>query len=105
MTSDEEQSDAIFEVPIDGVLDLHTFHPQDVKLLIPEYLLQCQSRDILTVRIIHGKGTGALRERVHAILRKLPQIREFYLAPDGSSWGATIVELFENHDCGEGDSK
>ena len=27
------------ELPIDGVLDLHTFRPQDVKDLVPEYLL------------------------------------------------------------------
>ena len=46
------------EYPIDGILDLHTFRPNEVKDLIPEYLAACRERGILQVRIIHGKGTG-----------------------------------------------
>ena len=53
------------EIPIDGVLDLHTFRPGDVGLLVPEYLLACRERGILRVRIIHGKGDGTLRRTVH----------------------------------------
>lgn len=81
------------ELPIDGTLDLHTFHPRDVSDLVPEYLAECRRRRIYLVRIIHGKGTGALREMVHAILRKLPDVISFYLAGDASGWGATVVEL------------
>ena len=47
-------------IPIDGVLDLHTFHPKDVKGLVPEYLRECRRQGIYNVRIIHGKGTGIL---------------------------------------------
>jgi phosphoribosylanthranilate isomerase len=83
------------ELPIDGVLDLHTFAPREVKDLVPEYLEACRSKGILTVRIIHGKGSGTLRETVHAVLRKLPYVAEFRLADEtGGSWGATIVNLF-----------
>ena len=81
------------EFPIDGTLDLHTFNPRDVGSLVPEYLAECRQRGILLVRIIHGKGTGALRETVHSILRKLPEVKAFYLAGDASGWGATIIEL------------
>lgn len=82
------------EVPVDGTLDLHTFHPREVKDLLPEYLILCQEKGILEVRIIHGKGTGALRETVHSILRKLPEVLSFRLAgEDGGSWGATVVML------------
>ncbi|HEY3296502.1 MAG TPA: Smr/MutS family protein [bacterium] len=81
------------ELPIDGTLDLHTFSPRDVGSLVPEYLTECRTRGIYLVRIIHGKGTGALRETVHSILRKLPEVKTFYLAGDASSWGATIAEL------------
>jgi dsDNA-specific endonuclease/ATPase MutS2 len=45
------------------------------------------------VRIIHGKGTGALRETVHAVLDKLPYVERYRLAGDRSGWGATLVRL------------
>ena len=84
---------APIQMPIDGVLDLHTFSPREVKDLVPDYLIEGRSRGILDVRIIHGKGTGALRESVHAILRRLDFVAHFQLAGDGSSWGATVVRL------------
>jgi DNA-nicking Smr family endonuclease len=52
------------ELPINGVRDLHTFRPADVKDLVPDYLNECRKRGIFQVRIIHGKGIGALRETV-----------------------------------------
>jgi dsDNA-specific endonuclease/ATPase MutS2 len=84
------------EQPIDGVLDLHTFHPQDVKDLVPDYLTACRDKGIFQVRIIHGKGIGTLRETVHATLKRLPYVKSFRLAgEDAGGWGATIVELKE----------
>ena len=82
------------EIPINGVLDLHSFHPGDVRELLPDYLHECREKGILEVRVIHGKGTGMLRESVHAILRRLPEVSSFKLADEtAGSWGATIVEL------------
>jgi DNA-nicking Smr family endonuclease len=81
------------ELPIDGTLDLHSFAPDDVGDLVPHYLALCRERGILDVRIIHGKGTGALREHVHSILRRTPEVVRFTLASDASGWGATIVRL------------
>ena len=80
--------------PIDGTLDLHLFRPADVGDLVPGYLEECRKRGILQVRIIHGKGTGQLRERVHAVLRRIPSVVSFGLAPvESGGWGATVVEL------------
>lgn len=81
------------EYPIDGTLDLHTFRPADVKDLVPEYLRACREKGILDVRIIHGKGTGALRRTVHSVLSKLAEVESYRLAGDVSGWGATIVRL------------
>src|SRR3990172_82201 len=82
------------ELLIDGTLDLHTFHPRDLKELLPHYLETCRERGILQVRIIHGKGTGALRKTVHALLPRLDIVASFRTAgEDGGGWGATIVTL------------
>lgn len=82
------------QLPIDGVLDLHTFQPPEVKNLVLDYLAACRSRGILRVRIIHGKGIGQLRRTVHAILAKHPGVVEFHLANEHfGGWGATIVHL------------
>lgn len=82
------------ELPVDGTLDLHAFNPREIKDLVPEYLNACLERNILQVRIIHGKGTGALRQTVHAILKKIPYVLSYRLADgDAGGWGATIVGL------------
>lgn len=82
------------QLPIDGVLDLHTFRPNEVKDLVADYLAECRARGILRVRIIHGKGIGHLRRTVHALLAKLPAVAEFHLANEHfGGWGATIVHL------------
>ncbi len=81
-------------LPIDGVLDLHTFQPRQIKELVPEYLELCREKGILRVRIIHGKGIGNLRRFVHAILSKHPGVESFALASEAfGGWGATIVHL------------
>ena len=82
------------ELPINGELDLHMFRPADVKDLVPTYLEECRKRGIMSVRIIHGKGIGALRETVHAVLRRTSGVVSFGPAPSNAGgWGATIVEL------------
>ena len=86
--------DAPVPYPISGELDLHTFRPEDLDELIPAYLAECAARDLRDVRIIHGKGTGRLRLRVHALLRSSPLVRSYRLGDERSgSWGATIVTL------------
>jgi len=77
-----------------GILDLHTFQPRDVKELVPDYITECRKQGILQVRIIHGKGTGSLRETVHALLSRMPEVESFNLADEqAGGWGATIVRL------------
>jgi DNA-nicking Smr family endonuclease len=85
--------DHTIELPIDGVLDLHTFHPSDAKSLVDDYLDACRERSITEVRIIHGKGTGTLRRIVHAALERRDDVASYRLATDASSWGATLVSL------------
>ncbi len=84
------------ELKIDGVLDLHTFLPGEVKYLVPDYLDLCLAKGILDVRIIHGKGTGTMRRIVHAILGRIPEVASFKTAPENAGgWGATLVTLMK----------
>jgi dsDNA-specific endonuclease/ATPase MutS2 len=81
-------------LPITGTLDLHTFRPSEIGDLIPEYLTECQKRGFETIRIVHGKGTGALRKSVHAVLEKDQRVKRYALCGGHEGgWGATRVWL------------
>ena len=82
------------ELPINGTLDLHAFDPKEVNELVPAFLAACREKGILQARIVHGKGAGILRQRVHSILKKLRGVDSFRLGGAGAGgWGATIVIL------------
>jgi DNA-nicking Smr family endonuclease len=94
MNNDAMTDPQSIQQPIDGTLDLHTFLPDDVTDLVPEYLAACRELDIFQVRIIHGKGIGTLRRTVESVLRKLSYVESFRTAQeDAGGWGATIVTL------------
>ncbi len=81
-------------LPIDGTLDLHGFRPADVGELVPEWIEACAAAGLLELRIVHGKGTGALRRSVEALLARHPRVASFRTAgEDGGGWGATLVTL------------
>ncbi len=83
-------------VPIDGVLDLHTFAPRDVSALMSDYIDACLESGIRDIRIIHGKGSGILRRRVRALLDRDPRVSAYGDAPpDAGGWGATVAHLTE----------
>ena len=88
-----EENDNVIRIPIDGVLDLHTFNPKEVASLVDEYLSACVDKGIYEVRIIHGKGKGVLRRTVHGLLENHPLVLAFKLDTGPSSWGTTIVHL------------
>ena len=81
-------------VPINGVLDLHTFAPKDLKGLMQDYIDACLEKGIFDLRIIHGKGGGVLRARVRSLLKTNPHVHHISDAPDDAGgWGATLVTL------------
>ena len=81
-------------IPITGELDLHTFAPRETARVVEAYIDACRERGLPSLRIIHGKGTGTLRETVHACLRRSPWVASFRLGDETSGgWGATLVML------------
>lgn len=82
------------EVPITGVLDLHTFRPAEVADVVRAYLEAAREKGLTELRIIHGKGTGTQRRTVRTILERDPGVRSFGDAPGSAGgWGATCVTL------------
>jgi DNA-nicking Smr family endonuclease len=84
------------ELPLDGLLDLHAFSPGEVGTLVPAWLEASHAAGLRQLRIIHGKGTGALRRRVEGLLARHALVAAFRPAgEEAGGWGATLVSLRE----------
>ena len=82
------------KMPIEDILDLHTFKPKEVPDLLTDYFTACIEKSIYSIRIVHGKGRGILKKRVHELLEKNQMVESFRPAPpEAGGWGATLVDL------------
>lgn len=79
-------------LPITDELDLHHFRPKEVGPLVRDYIDECVKKGFARVRLIHGKGIGALRKTVHKELDRHPKVLRYELAERGN-WGATVATL------------
>ena len=81
-------------VPVEESIDLHAFTPRDVVSVVEEYLEAAARKRYREVRLIHGKGTGAQRASVRALLSRHPLVESYADAPpETGGWGATRVTL------------
>ena len=84
----------VVTLEITDVLDLHSFAPRDVGRVVEAYLLEARRLGFRSVRLVHGKGSGAQRENVRKILARTPFVVAFTDAPpNGGGWGATVAHL------------
>ncbi|HJB47682.1 MAG TPA: endonuclease MutS2 [Candidatus Mediterraneibacter surreyensis] len=61
---------------------------------LDKYLDDAILSHLNTVRVVHGKGTGALRKGIHEYLRRQKHVKSYHLAEYGEGdAGVTIVEL------------
>jgi dsDNA-specific endonuclease/ATPase MutS2 len=82
------------QIPIDDFIDLHHFRPSEVPELVRDYLEEARARGFAEVRIIHGKGSGSLRQTVRTILERSEHVIEFSDADAArANWGATVARL------------
>lgn len=84
--------DEPWEVPLEDALDLHAFAPRDIPSVVDEYVRAAHERGLREVRLIHGRGIGVQRARVHQVLGSHPLVASFHDAPE-SHLGATVVQL------------
>jgi len=88
------EMDEIIEVPIEDVLDLHTFNPREVKELLDAYFHEASEQGFESVRVIHGKGSGTLCRITRSVCDRHPCVLGWENADAGrGGWGATIVYL------------
>ncbi len=73
-------------------IDVRGMTADDAVLEVERYLDMAMHSDWNEMRIIHGKGTGVLRQRIHAFLKKNKDIASFRLGRVGEGdTGVTIV--------------
>ena len=62
--------------------------------VIDKFLDDCSLAKLQTVRIVHGKGTGKLREGIHKFLKTNSHVKSFRIGTFGEGeMGVTVVEL------------
>jgi DNA mismatch repair protein MutS2 len=82
------------EVHAPSEIDLRGLRIEEMERALLYALDEAVRADLKELRIIHGKGTGALRERVAELLRGDPRVREHRLgAWNEGGAGVTVAEL------------
>ena len=62
--------------------------------VVDKYLDDCYLANLQTAKIVHGKGTGKLKNGIHLFLKSHPHVKSFRLGTFGEGeLGVTIVEL------------
>jgi DNA mismatch repair protein MutS2 len=82
------------EVTVRSEIDVRGLRGDELDRIVLQALDDAIRADLPALRIIHGKGTGALRERVAEMLSKDTRVRQFRLgAWNEGGMGVTIAEL------------
>jgi len=82
------------EVHVASEIDLRGMRVGEIEDIVMHAVDAAIRADLKSLRIIHGKGTGALRERVTEMLRKESRVTSFRLgAWNEGGAGVTVVEL------------
>lgn len=67
---------------------------EEACFVVDKFLDDCNLAKLKTVRIVHGKGTGKLRNGIHKLLDKNPNVKSYRLGTFGEGdIGVTVVEL------------
>jgi len=90
----EESIKELSNIQVPMKLDLHGFSVEEAIEKIDKYLDSAYLVGLPFVYIVHGKGTGTLRESIIEHLRRRPHVAHFYTGtPEEGGTGVTIVYL------------
>jgi DNA mismatch repair protein MutS2 len=82
------------EATAQSEIDVRGMRADEVESIVLQALDSAVRADLRTLRIIHGKGTGALRERVAEMLKKDTRVRQFRVgAWNEGGTGVTVADL------------
>ena len=80
--------------PMSSEIDLRGMDTVEAICVLDRYMDEAMRAKLSTVRIIHGKGTGALRQAVHQDLKRNKFVKSFRLGVYGEGEdGVTIAEF------------
>ena len=75
-------------------LNVIGYNVEEALYVLDKYLDDAVLAKLPSVRIVHGKGTGILRNGIHQFLKKHSHVQTFRLGTFGEGeMGVTIVEL------------
>ena len=67
---------------------------EEAIFVVDKFLDDCSLAKLQTARIVHGKGTGKLRDGIHKFLKNHPHVKSFRIGTYGEGeMGVTVVEL------------
>ena len=70
------------------------YNVEDAVFVVDKFLDDCALAKLNTARIIHGKGTGKLKNGIHQFLKTNPHVKSFRMGTYGEGeMGVTVVEL------------
>lgn len=70
------------------------YNIEEANFVIDKFLDDCYLAKLSPVRIVHGKGSGKLRQGIHTFLQKCPIVKSFRIGSFGEGeMGVTVVEL------------
>ncbi len=90
----ESVEGTISALDANATLDVRGYFPEEALLEVDHFIARALLSPLKELTIIHGKGTGALRERIHQFLRQHPSVASFRIGNElEGGAGVTIVEL------------
>lgn len=88
------RNSSIYREPQSDEIDLHGLIADEALFRLEGFLNDAFMAGLIRVRVVHGKGTGVLRQAVRQMLKEHPLVEAYFPAvPREGGGGVTIVVL------------